>query len=146
MRAFNKQHPLKRLAIVAAGPVFNLVLAFVLFFGLYAIFGAPQLTPEPVFTPEIGIVKEDSPAEKAGLLKGDIVKAVDGKELKEWADLRKIIENRANTPVNIEVARGNELLSLTVIPEESFFTNEAGEDIKTVLIGVINAGRLYITI
>lgn len=145
MRAFNKQHPLKRIVIVAAGPVFNLVLAFFLFFGLYAIFGAPQLTPEPIFTPEIGIVKEGSPAEKAGLLKGDMVKAVDGKELKEWADLRKTIENRAGIPVNITVARGNELLSLTVTPEESVIKNEAGEDVKAVLIGVINAGKVVYT-
>lgn len=142
IRAFNKQHPLKRLAIVAAGPVFNLVLAFLLFFALYAIFGAPQLTPEPVFTSEIGIVKEGSPAEKAGLIKGDMVKAVDGKELKEWADLRRSIENRAGIPVNIMVARGDELLSLTVIPEESVIKNEEGEDVKTVLIGVINAGKV----
>ncbi len=145
LRAFNKQHPLKRIVIVAAGPVFNLVLAFFLFFGLYAIFGAPQLTPEPVFTPEIGIVKEGSPAEKAGLLKGDMVKAVDGKELEEWADLRKTIENRAGIPVNITVARGNELLSLTVTPEESVIKNEAGEDVKAVLIGVINAGKVVYT-
>lgn len=145
IRAFNNQHPLKRIAIVAAGPVFNLLLAFFLFFCLYSIFGAPQLTPEPVFTSEIGLVNEGSPAEKAGLIKGDIVKSVEGKEIINWADIRKIIENRAGLPVNITVARNNELLSFTVIPEESVIKNEAGEDVKTVLIGVINAGKVVYT-
>jgi regulator of sigma E protease len=145
IRAFNNQHPLKRIAIVAAGPVFNLLLAFLLFFCLYFIFGAPQLTPDPVFTPEIGLVNEGSPAEKAGLIKGDIIKRVDNKEITDWADIRKIIENRAGIPVNITVAKGSDLLSFTVIPEESVIKNEAGDDVKAVLIGVINAGKVVYT-
>src|SRR4030043_490591 len=72
-RSFNHQHVLKRIAIVAAGPLFNLFLAFFLFWGLYAISG------NYVMTTEVGQVREDSPAHKAGLLKGDVIVSVEGK-------------------------------------------------------------------
>ncbi|MEE9609730.1 MAG: site-2 protease family protein, partial [Desulfatiglandales bacterium] len=58
-RAFANQHVLKRIAIVAAGPFFNLVLALFLFCGLYLISG------NYVMTTEIGQVREGSPAQKA---------------------------------------------------------------------------------
>ncbi len=146
-RAFNHQHPLKRIAIVAAGPVFNIILAFFLFFGLYITSGAPQVTPEPVFTPEIGIVKEDSPAERAGLLKGDIIKTVDGIKIEKWTDIKRLIENKAGIPVRMTVERGEGLFSCTVTPEESVIQNESGEDVKAVLIGVISAGKvIYIKV
>jgi regulator of sigma E protease len=59
-RAFTNQHVLKRIAIVAAGPFFNLVLALFLFCGLYLISG------NYVMTTEIGQVREGSPAQKGG--------------------------------------------------------------------------------
>src|SRR4030042_4308449 len=51
-RAFNNQHPLKRIAIVAAGPLFNLVLAFFLFCGMFLIAG------NYIMTSEIGQVQD----------------------------------------------------------------------------------------
>jgi len=74
-RAFGNQHVLKRMAIVAAGPIFNMVLALILFFGIYVISGAY------VSIPEIGEVTQGSPAEKAGLLKGDVVVSIQGEEV-----------------------------------------------------------------
>jgi regulator of sigma E protease len=63
-RAFSNQHVLKRMAIVFAGPLFNLFLALLLFCGLYLISG------DYVMTGEVGQVRTDSPAQKAGIMKG----------------------------------------------------------------------------
>jgi len=60
-RAFNRKPPFKRMAIVAAGPVFNLVLALFLFFGIFLIAG------NYVMTAEIGEVRPGTPAEMAGM-------------------------------------------------------------------------------
>ncbi|MBN1624992.1 MAG: RIP metalloprotease RseP [Deltaproteobacteria bacterium] len=129
-RAFNNQHPLKRIAIVAAGPVFNLLLALFLFCGVYIVSG------DLIRTAEVGNVVEDSPASRAGIIKGDIITSMDGKAVKSWDDLADILLSKAAQPLSITVQRQGEPVELTVTPEEATGTNEFGEEIKTVQIGI----------
>ena len=66
-RSFSKQPVLGRMAIVAAGPFFNLFLALVIFC-LFYIFAGIQ-----IILPEIGQIREGSPAHKSGMLKEDVI-------------------------------------------------------------------------
>ena len=61
--SFTHKHVLKRIIIVAAGPLFNYLLAIVIFFGFFQIYGTFILRPV------IGEVRMGAPAEKAGLVK-----------------------------------------------------------------------------
>ena len=68
-RAFNRQPVLTRIAIVAAGPVFNLLFAIVAYWAMFSI-GIEDIKPL------IGQVYSDSPAYRAGLEKNDEILAV----------------------------------------------------------------------
>lgn len=133
-RAFGNQHVLKRIAIVAAGPIFNLVLAVLLFFSIYAVSG------DYISIPEIGKVTPDSPAEKAGLMEGDVVVSIEGQNVQRWGLMREIIQDKAGVPVDITVKRGEELLTFRVVPEEHV-EKIYGQEIKTALIGIVSSGR-----
>ena len=61
--------------IVLAGPVFNLLFAVILFFGLFSVIGVPQ----SVDTTRIGKVNEDSPAFSAGIKADDVIVQINGK-------------------------------------------------------------------
>ncbi len=134
-RSFNNQTVLKRIAIVAAGPIFNILLALCLFIGLNLASGIYVLTTE------IGQVREGSPAEKAGLMKGDVILAVQGKTTESWSKIKKTVQDQAGEPLIITVQRGDQTLSLTVIPEEAVEKNIFGEDVKSALIGVVSSGN-----
>ncbi|MGD9161989.1 MAG: RIP metalloprotease RseP [Desulfobacteraceae bacterium] len=134
-RAFNFQHPLKRIAIVAAGPVFNLILAFLLYFGLYSFYGYDAGTNE------IGGVVEGYPAKEAGLMKGDVILKIGENDVEKWEDIRPIVESYAGSQVVISVKRGDELLSFSLIPREEVVKNVFDEDIKTAAIGVTETGK-----
>jgi len=111
LRAFSNQHVLKRIAIVAAGPIFNLILALILFCGLYLISGTQ------VMTAEIGQVRQGSPADEAGLKKGDVIVAVEGQPVRGWLDIKALVRNRAGIALVMTVERKGELLSKKVVPE-----------------------------
>jgi len=134
-RAFNNQHVLKRMAIVAAGPIFNLVLALFLFCGLYAISG------NYVMTAEIGQVRPESPAHKAGLLKGDVIVSVQGKTIETWSEIKELVQDHAGKPLSVVVQRGDKFLSMTIIPEEAVVKNLFGEEVKSALIGIVASGQ-----
>ena len=134
-KAFNNQHVLKRIAIVAAGPIFNLVLALFLFSGLYLISG------DHVMTTEIGQVRPESPAYNAGLKKGDVILSVQGNMLESWSEIKKQVQDQAGKPLVIAVQRGDKILSLTVTPEESVVKNIFGEEVKSALIGIVASGN-----
>ena len=143
-RAFYSQHPFKRIAIVAAGPIFNLVLAFLLFFGFYMFPGKPGADPDAPFTPEIQTVNSGSPAERAGLKEGDVIISVGKKNIEKLEDVNSVIKENAGIPVKVTVMRGDQHLNFSVVPQESTIKNESGEEIKTALIGIsiINAVKV----
>ncbi len=134
-RSFNHQHVLVRIAIVLAGPVFNIILAL-LIFCLFYMFAGYQ-----VMTTEIGQVRESSPAEEAGLKKGDIIVSISGTPVASWEEIKKIVQQNPGTPIEIVVQRGGTTLSLSVTPEVTTTKNLFGEEIKTSLIGVVSAGK-----
>ena len=77
--AFDKQHPAKKIAVVAAGPLTNLALA-VLLYGLSFSFGISDLKPF------VGTVEPYSIAAKAGFAAGDKITAVNGVPVANWGD------------------------------------------------------------
>jgi regulator of sigma E protease len=98
-RAFNRQGVYKRIAIVAAGPLANLLLAVLLFAGTF-MFGIPGqralLTDPPPATP----------AAAAGIHDGDLVVAVDGVPVGSWQDLRwRLLRASGESVATIEVER-----------------------------------------
>lgn len=80
-REFTRQSVWKRIAIVAAGPIANFLLAILLFAGLYS-----HGIPEPAA--KLGTPSEQSIAWQAGLRGGERVTAVNGEPVQAWGDLR----------------------------------------------------------
>ncbi|MES2536715.1 MAG: RIP metalloprotease RseP [Pseudomonadota bacterium] len=101
-REFTGQSVWKRIAIVAAGPLANFLLAIAIFTGLYS-YG----TPEP--TPKLRAAPEKSVAYQAGLRGGELVTAVNGEPIKIWSDLRWKLLRLAieKTPAKLDVQRPN---------------------------------------
>src|SRR5437773_6166576 len=98
-RAFNRQSVWRRMAIVAAGPLANLLLAVLLFAGTY-VAGIPGqralLAPPP----------PSSAAAAAGLRGGDLVVDVDGESVASWQELRwRLIKAQGHETAVIAVER-----------------------------------------
>jgi regulator of sigma E protease len=135
-RSFSNQHVLKRIIIVVAGPVFNILLALLIFIAFHMVVGAQ------VMVPEVGQVREDSPAYRAGLQKGDLIVYIGEKSIESWSQLKEVVQRCEGKPLEVVVKRNNQPLRVTLIPEESTVKNIFGEDIKSMLIGVVQSGRM----
>jgi regulator of sigma E protease len=135
-RSFSGQPATHRIAIAAAGPFFNFLLAFLLFCGLYLVSGYP------VMSPEVGQVRPDSPAEKAGICKGDIIEYIEGKKTAEWNDIKKFVQKSSGAPLNVGIMRGDKRFSTTVVPEMETVKNIFGEEIRSPLIGIVASGTI----
>ena len=83
-RAFNRQNVWKRIAIVLAGPVANLLLAIALYWGLF-MHGVPGVRPV------VGAPVAASASAKAGFTAGDTIVSVGGDRVSTWQDARWVL-------------------------------------------------------
>ncbi|GEN28110.1 putative zinc metalloprotease [Halovibrio variabilis] len=79
-QAFNRKTVWQRIAIVAAGPIANFLLAIVAYWALF-------VAGTTVLSPMVGSVEPGSPAEQAGLAHGDEIVAVQGDTMRSWEDV-----------------------------------------------------------
>ena len=93
-----------------------------------------------VLTTEIGQVREGSPADQAGLKKGDLIVSIDNMDTDTWPQLKEFVQDNRGEPIKITLLRNGQPITVTVIPEMSVVKNIFGEDIKTPLLGVVSAG------
>ena len=94
--AFNRQHPLKKIAIVAAGPIMNFVIAIGLFWVLF-------MTPSEQLTTTIGQVLPDTPAAVARLPVGDKIVAIDGHKVQTWEGINYRLAGRMGETDNVSI-------------------------------------------
>ena len=128
-RAFNRQPVLKRMAIVAAGPLANLLLAIVLYWGLF-IYGVPGLKPI------LGKVAPATPAAAAQLQAQQTIVSINGTETPSWQEVRWVLldsvlqggkaDLEIRTPQGEVVQRVLDISSLTAADLDSDFMPKLG--------------------
>jgi regulator of sigma E protease len=102
-RAFNRQSVGRRFAIVAAGPIANFLLAIVVYWALF-LTGVQEAKPI-VGAPEAGTL-----AAAAGFARGDAIRAIDGKPMTSWQDVRwtllQLALDRKRAALEVNTDRG----------------------------------------
>ena len=129
-RSFAHKPLFKRVAIVAAGPGFNLMLAVVLLMVVFLFYGVPVLSNL------VGAVEPESPAAQAGIQKGDRVVAVDGQAVTGWDDLSGAIKQSGGKPLGLRIERGGREVAMTVQPTKREVKNIFGELKEDWMIGI----------
>ena len=98
-----------RVSAIFAGPLANYLFASVLFFAALILGG------NHVQTTTVDVAS--GPAKNAQMMKGDTIVNVDGVAVTDWEQMRKLILARPNKPIDIQVLRGKQRLTLKVTPE-----------------------------
>jgi len=101
----------QRMAVIAAGPIMNFVLAVVLFISVFAYLGIP------VVSNTIGSLVTGKPAATAGILPGDRIIAVNQESTPDWTRLTEVIHAKPDQLLTLTIERANEKQTLTVKTE-----------------------------
>ena len=128
--SFTHKHVFKRICIVAAGPVFNLLLAVLIYFIFFAITGVE--VPRSV----IRQVQKDSIAQKAGLRVDDLIVSVDGTEVNAWYDVDEAVTESNGRSLRLGVLRNDTLLEIDVTPQLKDGLDILGDSISYYDIGI----------
>jgi regulator of sigma E protease len=140
-RSFFHQPLWKRSTIVAAGPVFNLFLAYLTFTVFLAIGMAMYIPQFETIEPVVETVIENSPAEKGGLKPGDRVVAIEGREISTWTQMTEIVLQSAGKTLRMEVVRDGARKTLLITPDPKTIQDDQGKEITVGQIGVAKSGK-----
>ncbi|PTX58616.1 regulator of sigma E protease [Melghirimyces profundicolus] len=110
-RQFASKSILDRALTILAGPVFNFLLAVVLMAVVTLVVGLETKVSIQDTVP-------NSPAERAGIQPGDIVKQVEGKDVNSLNDIRLPLQEAQGKPVSIVLERANQTYETTLKPEK----------------------------
>jgi len=114
------QPVLARAAIVAAGPLANLVAAVVVLSAIAYAYGERYLPPR------VDAVVAGSPAEQAGFKPGDVIESVNGRTIASFEDIIDVVTLRAGEPLRFVVDRGGHEIVLTATPALASIDTPAG--------------------
>lgn len=99
-----------RVVIMLAGVTMNVVLTLVVSTGVFSYYGRPYV---PAVVDSLIM---DMPAQRAGLLPGDSIASINGKQIRSWSELLTTITGSAGKEVALGVVRGGAPLTLTMTP------------------------------
>ncbi|NCU16497.1 RIP metalloprotease RseP [Pallidibacillus pasinlerensis] len=111
-RQFASKSLLARTLTIFAGPLFNFLLAVV----VYIIIGLLQGVPSD--EAKLGVITEDGAAIEAGLQEGDIVHSIDGEKVTKWAEIVEIVRDNPGETLTFQVERNGDVLDVDVVPND----------------------------
>jgi regulator of sigma E protease len=129
-RSFFHKSVAQRAAIVAAGPIANFILAIVIFAAIFATFGKASSTAR------VDAVQPNSAAAEAGFRPGDIVLAIDGRNVTSFSDMQRIVGASAGHTLEFKVDRGGAQIQLKATPALRQGTDNFGNRYCQAMLGV----------
>jgi len=90
----------------------------------------------PLMYPVVGEVMKGTPAEKAGIKKGDRIEGIGGTGLKTWQDMTSIIHENPGRELRFKIKRNEQGMEFLIIPEKKTIKTPEGEKV----IGLIGIG------
>ncbi len=130
-------HPAwQRFFVAAAGSVFNLLLAWLICWGMLFSYGKQELLPV------LGEVQANTPA-AATLAKGDILQKINGLTISRWYEIPLFVTQSQGRPVNLEFTRAGEKRTTVIIPERRTQKDLLGRSVENWIIGVGPSGEAH---
>jgi len=135
--SYNSKKPWQRILILLGGPLFNLILAFLLFVVV-------NFSGYETLSTKIGSLQEDMPSVKAGLMAGDRVIKIGDEVVDSWKEMSTIIKE-SDSALHLIVDRNGTLHNIVIIPKIVEGKNIFGEPIEKRMIGIASAGE-FVTV
>lgn len=129
-QSFFFQPVLKRAAIVVAGPMANFGLAIVIFAVIFMLYGKQTMSAR------VDAVQPDSPAAAAGFQPGDVVDAINGQAIDNFADMQRIVGESAGDTLQIKVDRKGAQLVLQATPALKEVKDNFGNVHRIGILGI----------
>jgi regulator of sigma E protease len=120
----------QRAAVVAAGPIANFILAIFIFTAAFMVVGAP------VMEPRVDEVLPGSAAEQAGVRKGDLIVAIQGREIESFSQIQQQVITRGGEELDVVIERGGERIELVIVPKVQEEPDGFGGKMRIGLLGV----------
>jgi regulator of sigma E protease len=117
--SFAAAKPWSRIAILLSGPLMNLLTAIVIYTLIITIIGVPDTSKVQIVD-----VAPNSPAERAGMLPGDLILEINGEEINSGDELHELIYSNLEQPIAITFERDGEAAELVTTPRENPPENE----------------------
>ncbi len=136
--SFHHKRLLQRVAVVAAGPIANFILA-VLLLSVIIVVRGQQVSP-----PDVGQVLPGSAAEAAGIKSGDVIVAIDGQPVDSFETIQRIVEVNTGTPLDLAVKRGGAEIDIRVTPKVTMETDRLGFTHQIARLGIGRKGVDFI--
>jgi len=119
-----------RAAVVAAGPIYNFILAIAIFSGLFMLQG------RTIMEARIAEVQPGTPAAAAGFEADDVILNIDGTEIEGFSDLQRIVSSRVGQELTFIVDRKGTELTLKATPELRELNDELAGKHRRPVIGI----------
>ena len=119
-----------RAAVVAAGPIANFILAIAIFAGVFMTVGKQTTSAR------VDAVQAGSAAQIAGFKAGDLVLAINGDKIDNFADMQRVVSVSAGEPLNVEVELGGVHLTLKATPELKELKDNFGNVHRLGVLGI----------
>jgi regulator of sigma E protease len=129
-QSFVFQPVAKRAAIVVAGPLANFLLAIVIFAGIFMLYGKQSMTAR------VDSVQPDSAAAAAGFQPGDLVMAINGRSIGDFAEMQRIVSESAGEPLAITVERKGTQVALKATPALKEIKDNFGNVHRIGILGI----------
>lgn len=159
-RGFYRLNPWKRIIVMLGGPTMNLIIGIVLFAILFMGFGVSQssmtiasvsqcMIPANVSKTSCETGDPLAPGAAAGLLPGDTILSIDGKEIKTWDEITETIRHSAGHELRMEIERDGVQSIVPVTPEKNEVAKrdpngqvirDAQGNIETQAVGFVGIG------
>lgn len=123
----------QRSAVVAAGPMANFILSFLLL--AFVLFFQGRFYLAPV----IGEVRPRSPAAEAGLIAGDVILSIDTHPIENFGEVQRLILFGKGRPLTLQIARGEEVYAMEATPRIEMITDRFGNRYEAAILGIVGS-------
>ena len=122
-----------RAAIIFAGPFVNYLVALLSLWVVFVI-GYPELLPV------VGKTVDQMPAKAAGIETGDRVRAINGKEIRTWEEMTKVIYDAPERPLSFTIEHQGASRTVSITPRSKRITDPFGRRKTVGLVGISPSG------
>ena len=121
----------QKAAIVAAGPIANFILTIVIFSFFFSFYG------KATSKTEIYQVAQESAAEEAGLLPGDVIRSIDDNVMEKFSDIVREISLNVGEPITLMFERAGKMQTINVTPKMVKRKDAFGNEQEVAMLGIV---------